>query len=78
MLAYALLIAHEQLEKPETRLLLNGAVHAVATYVSLNILTQLRARQPVVADIEQSIISLPADDVNKPAEPALRNYDSTH
>lgn len=75
MLTYALLKAHERLEKPTfgTRIALNGAAHAAVTYFGFHILSQLRERQSVVADIEQSIISLPADDVRKPAEQALRN-----
>lgn len=74
LLAYALVIAHERLEKPTlgTRLVLNGAAHSAAAYVGLHSLSRLRERQPLVSDIVKNIPSLAAEHAHKPAEQALR------
>lgn len=73
-LVYALIVAHERLEKPtlSTLLVLNGAAHTAASYIGLHKLSQLRERQPLVADIEQNISSWPDGHEHKAAEVALR------
>ena len=74
-LAYALIVAHERLEKHtlSTRLVLNGAAHTAASSIGLCMFAQLRERQSLVADIEQNIPSLPDGHEYKDAEVALRS-----
>jgi hypothetical protein len=73
-LAWVLLMACERFENPSfvTRLESNTAAFALASYIGLHELSELRKRQPLIADIEENIRSLEAGHRHKAAELALR------